>query len=261
LKKHGVFLANITLAYHEYIFIDRLIFHKDWKALSFFLYIKRYIDDITSIDCQILPFIRHHHNTYICANGVPIPGIYPDSTTLNKEQSIVNSVTGKSTETAFIVDCAVQYNYSQHQLHFRPYDKRENSKFDLTPLRRFPSPASTAPLTHGVNIVTSECHRLLITSSHYSSFCPAIASTIHELATNGYALPQLLNTLFSFIRINNPLFPRGPGANPFTIADVIQAHIFTFASEGTATLNARNHALSLPTATTAQKLIYIPFTL
>ena len=250
----AVLLADFTLAYSELIFVERLIFEKDWAHLKQLMRIKRYIDDITALMCAFFHLIKHHADQFTCTNGTIIPGIYPNNTKLNLEQSLT------ADSTAVIVDAEITYNRKTFLLEWSTFDKRSIQKYDCTPLQRFPPFRSLMPMATFLNIVVSESHRARYTCSHYTSFAQFVASVIHELASIGVPLKQLILKSHQYLRQTAPLYGSGPGADPKQIADKIDYWILKYYHEGSPLYNHRNARLHItPPTASAQPYVRVEY--
>jgi len=145
-------------------------------------------------------------------------------------------------------------------LEWSTFDKRSIQKYDCTPLQRFPPFRSLMPMATFLNIVVSESHRARYTCSHYTSFAQFVASVIHELASIGVPLKQLILKSHQYLRQTAPLYGRGPGADPKQIADKIDYWILKYYHEGSPLYNHRNARLHItPPTASAQPYVRVEY--
>jgi hypothetical protein len=254
----GVFFANYYLCCQELAFVDRMLHNKQWEILNECKLIKRYIDDITAINCPNFQKWKHCKNRIALTNGTTAPGIYHNETTLNFVCSINNQV-GSATEHAVIVDSKVSFNARLNKIVYEPYDKRSDPVFNPTRLRKYPLCSSSQPFSDSINIVVSESHRAKSVSSHYTVFAEHVGGVIHELAHNGYPLQLLLKAFHTYLSNQTPIYPRGPGADPYRVSDKVQEWVRFYHDHGHPLFEIRNNRLNFPTVASNQPYMYLKF--
>ena len=173
----GPFIANLTLFYYEYKYLDRLykIYYFSAKRLNNSF---RLIDDITSINSDGV-FQEHFKS------------IYPDSLVLNKENVDDNS--------AHVIDLNINI-VNQHCI-VGVYDKRDDFPFDIV---QYMSKCSNMSVDTLNGIFGSQLIRFSrICNNNFDSFKNRVEIMLSEFIKLGFNRNILLNKYRHFVQKYN----------------------------------------------------------
>ena len=161
----GPLLANLTLWYFEYIYINKL-YKIDYSSARKLNKTFRLIDDITTINSDGV-FETH------------CPKIYPASLIVNKENRVDDS--------ANVLDLTIEIN-SDNNFEVSVYDKRDLYKFDVI---RFSPRSSNIPDRIGYSTFSSQILRFSKICNNFSSFKIRIVKLYDMCISLGYAKNKL----------------------------------------------------------------------
>jgi hypothetical protein len=151
--------------------------------LKHFLYTKRYLDDILSLNNPLFEHLKAL--------------IYPqDMLTLNEEHS------GKA--VTFLDTCTRIIGVNHPSFRCTLFDKRTTSKYSALPMSKYPAIDSFIPAKHKYNIVISQCYRFMRRCQSRKAFVYFTAGLIKELKDKGYVVNRLFNKLRTFLKNNLP---------------------------------------------------------
>ena len=141
----GPHIANLTLFYYEYKFIDKLI-RRNYKRALRYNGCFRLMDDISCLNLDGV-FLED------------VSDIYPPSLELKKENV--------GTESANILDLTISINSSKNGFDYKLFDKREAFKFGIV---NYPDVSGNISASCAYGVVKSELLRYAQRSSIYSEF-------------------------------------------------------------------------------------------
>ena len=93
------------------------------------------------------------------------------------------------------------------QLRVGPYDKRLNTKYDLTPQRKFTPPSSLIWERTKSGALTGELHRLREASDTPAIYAVEVGLRLHELYRRGYSWGNLDQLLRRYMASHPQLYP------------------------------------------------------
>lgn len=254
----GVLIANNTMWGYEYAFIERLITNKEFNLLGHCRWVGRYIDDLIALNMTHFSALRYIEDKFRSREtGKWVKGLYPRGTTadpilkLKKEDSLVKS-NGQPSSIAFL-DLAIDWDDLNKLIKYKTYDKRSDTKYNLTRLARLPSPYTLLWPTCLEGVITSELHRFLATCSSQREFYIATAKSVYEMYRNGFNWEELVRKVANFVEFKEPPPPhvrwtsnnkrkRDP-TGPTTHLNCIKQGVYYFVQNGHPELDHRNHEL------------------
>jgi len=132
-------------------------------------------------------------------------GIYPRGTLdIGREWSSV--VGGAYVGAVPFLD--IRVGWGGNQLRVGPYDKRLNTKYDLTPQRKFTPPNSLIWERTKSGALTAELHRLREASDTPAIYAVEVGLRIHELYRRGYSWGHLVTLLRRYMASHPQLYPQ-----------------------------------------------------
>ena len=160
------FLANLYCFTYELDYLVRVVDDNNFEMARELLRTKRYIDDLVTLDCNLLP--RHLY----------LPdGIYP--------REILSLVAAAQGETVPYMDLLIRQN-RRRGLITSIYDKRLEAKYANINVIRYPDTQSVMATKAKYGIVTSQLYRFLRRCTLATDFVYNISLVLHRLLNKGY---------------------------------------------------------------------------